>query len=902
MLALVLVLTLALPAGKVLGGPDTRAPRATAAGPPKADRDGDRIFERLEQRLAGRPDGHRVAAIVRLRDPATRERVGRLQSRVGRFSVAHRYRVIDGFAATLTKGQVRALARRGAEVAHVEEDSRVSARNDSAQSSFGVAQARNQDPDLDGDGGDGPATYSPSDLVAAVIDSGIDARHADLDEGKVIAFRDFLGGGTVPSDDDGHGTHVAATIAGDGDGTPDGRYRGVAPAAALVGAKVLDGAGNGSMSDVTAAIDWVVANRHTYGIEAINLSLGVDACSDGTDATSQAVNAAADAGLVVAVAATNAGPGTCTIGSPDAAANALTVGAMADLGGNGFHLAYFSGRGPTLDGRIKPDVVAPGVGVTSAQANTAAGYVAHDGTSMATPFVTGLALLMRDADAGLTPSQVKGAVKATAVDWGRGGDNRTAGSTGPDIDYGAGRLDAWAALRSAGAALSTPPAVPRHHFHEGTLATRGDRRDVTVDVRETQFPIAATMIMPGVTAGSTREPDFDLYLLDPNGVQVAASEFSTRQEEVTFRPTMPGTYTLSVRSYRGSGAYILDVSAGTADTAPPAAPIGLAAVAGDGEVALDWADNGEGDLEGYDVYRATASGGPYTKLNEVRVTASQYTDATAANGSTYFYVVRAVDTAGNHSAPSQEASAQPAASGYRDTVMGTAGLVSYWRLNETSGETAADQHARNPGSYLGGPALGQPGAPTGDGDTAVRFDGVDDVVSVPHSASLTLQSVSVELWARSDGSVWNDTGWLAAKRHSFLLHPNAGTRRVDWYVNPTGHGWQRISHTPADITAWHHYLATYDHTTGRQVLYVDGREVAARTSPAAPLTASNRPLRIGADDIGLDRHGQGWIDEPAIYDRALTDTTATEHYDAADAGTGAARAMLAAPMARGLAR
>ena len=106
--------------------------------------------------------------------------------------------------------------------------------------------------------------------------------------------------------------------------------------------------------------------------------------------TSQAIQRAVNAGIVVAVAAGNAGPGTCTVGTPGAAPAALTVGAMTDLGPGGFYLASFSSRGPTADGRIKPDVVAPGVSVTSAAANTTSGYSIYSGTSMATPFVAGV--------------------------------------------------------------------------------------------------------------------------------------------------------------------------------------------------------------------------------------------------------------------------------------------------------------------------------------------------------------------------------------------------------------------------------------------------------------------------------------------------------------------------------
>ena len=163
---------------------------------------------------------------------------------------------------------------------------------------------------------------------------------------------------------------------------------------------------------------------------------------------------------------------------------------MADLGVSGFKQAYFSSRGPTADGRVKPDVSGPGVSVTSARAGTTAGYIAFNGTSMATPFVVGVALLMRDRDPALTPTQIKSAVTSTAIDWARGGDNRTVGSIGPDVDYGAGRLDAYAALAAVGAPLSAPPAVPEHVRFDGTLSGTGAVVDIPLAVTTTAYPVA----------------------------------------------------------------------------------------------------------------------------------------------------------------------------------------------------------------------------------------------------------------------------------------------------------------------------------------------------------------------------------------------------------------------------
>ena len=108
---------------------------------------------------------------------------------------------------------------------------------------------------------------------------------------------------------------------------------------------------------------------------------------------------------------------------------------------------------------------------------------------------------------------------------------------------------------------------------------------------------------------------------------------------------------------------------GAGDTTPPAAPAGLVAVGGTGVVNLDWNDNGETDLAGYTVYRATAVGGPYSALNGALLSASNYADTAVTGGTTYWYVVTADDATGNESAQSGSASATPAGSGGGDTAV-----------------------------------------------------------------------------------------------------------------------------------------------------------------------------------------------------------------------------------------
>lgn len=250
-------------------------------------------------------------------------------------------------------------------------------------------------------GGDGSGT------LVAVLDTGVDAAHPDL-AGKVIASKNFT---TWPDPDRrGHGTHVAAILAGSG-AAADGERRGVAHGAEILSAKVIGDDDVGSMSDVIAAVEWAAEQ----GADVANLSIGTDDDSDGSDPLSQAINATTrESGTFFVVAAGNrATPGS--IGSPAAAEDALTVGAVDGAD----DLASFSSRGPRPGGGIKPEITAPGVDITAALSADAGGtpeqrYIAQSGTSMATPHVAGAAAVLVQRHPTWTPLQLRAALVATA--------------------------------------------------------------------------------------------------------------------------------------------------------------------------------------------------------------------------------------------------------------------------------------------------------------------------------------------------------------------------------------------------------------------------------------------------------------------------------------------------------
>jgi serine protease AprX len=378
-----------------------------------------------------------------------------------------------------------------------------------------------------------------------VIDTGIDSSHVDLDQHQVIGWKDFVNGRTAPYDDNGHGTHVSAILAGQGDG--NAAYRGVAPGAALVGVKVMNASGTATTSTVLSGLQFCVDRKTTYNIRIVNMSFGSSGPSEGNDVLSVAVNAVADHGMLPVVAAGNDGPARASIGSPAAAAKALTVCSIADPGVKGFSLSSWSSRGPTADGRIKPDVCGPGLSITSARANTSNGYVTYSGTSMATPFVAGVAALVLDVNNALTPAQVKSTLMSTAVDW---------TSPGADAETGAGRLQAYEAIKRAGALSGTGPAVPSHFMNAGSLRATSAVDRFSLRVSSLTSPIAITLIIP--SASSTK--DFDIVLRAPNGTVIGESNGITRQESIGLNPTVTGTYTLTISSYAGTGGYNVDFS------------------------------------------------------------------------------------------------------------------------------------------------------------------------------------------------------------------------------------------------------------------------------------------------------------------------------------------------------
>ena len=260
-----------------------------------------------------------------------------------------------------------------------------------------------------------------------------------------------------------HGTHVGGTALGTGG--PTELFGGIAPEASFVDQKVLSDAGLGFGS--ADGVAWAIHNKDRYGIQVLNLSLGTLDESDGTDASSQMINAAFEAGIISAIAMGNDGS-TEYVSSPAAADFAFAIGSYDDMNTvsqDDDLISDFSNEGPrdddgtgSVEPRLKPIVAAPGSGIISANGSlTTDGrqYKSLSGTSMATPMTAGVIALLLEANPALTPSDVMEILKHTSVhrnDWGKT-DANASFFDGIDPNYhpsgGWGRLDAYAAAKEA---------------------------------------------------------------------------------------------------------------------------------------------------------------------------------------------------------------------------------------------------------------------------------------------------------------------------------------------------------------------------------------------------------------------------------------------------------------------
>ena len=323
--------------------------------------------------------------------------------------------------------------------------------------------------------------YKGQSVGVAVVDTGV-SRHGDLSD-NILQFSflngkypvpEITNGRLVNANDDlrndgfGHGTHVAGVISGSGAHSAVDA-EGTAPGATILALQVLDQNGNGSMSDVMAALDWLLIYGQYFNIRVVNLSLGKGVAeSNKTDPMVLAAEQLWDAGIVVVAAAGNEGySGSMTVTSPGNSRKVITVGSVTDNATGADYsddyVSSFSSQGPTIgDYVLKPDLLAPGnrvVGSVDKNSRLAqllakrmktcqtsgviecgdSTYLELSGTSMATPIVSAAVALMLEKNPTLTPATIKARLM------------RSARKTNADpTEAGAGVLDVDAALNDSG--------------------------------------------------------------------------------------------------------------------------------------------------------------------------------------------------------------------------------------------------------------------------------------------------------------------------------------------------------------------------------------------------------------------------------------------------------------------
>lgn len=254
--------------------------------------------------------------------------------------------------------------------------------------------------------------YTGKGIGVCILDTGI-YEHIDF-TGRIWAFYDFLAFKRRPYDDNGHGTHVAGLVAGDGTASM-GKYRGAAPGCGIIALKVLDRYGTGSQDDVLRALRWIRENRQQYRIRVVNISVGTTCNSKRNHARLlKSVEQLWDEGVVVVTAAGNQGPRPGSITAPGSSKKVITVGSSDLLEGR----SAISGRGPTAECVCKPDIVAPGNKIMSCVPGKPYSYGVKSGTSMSTPLVTGAIACALEKNPALTNTDIKTMLMNSAEDMG----------------------------------------------------------------------------------------------------------------------------------------------------------------------------------------------------------------------------------------------------------------------------------------------------------------------------------------------------------------------------------------------------------------------------------------------------------------------------------------------------
>lgn len=364
-------------------------------------------------------------------------------------------------------------------------------------------------------------TKGSSNVVVAVVDTGVQTDHPDL-TGKTVAGYDFVNNDNNAYDEQGHGTHVAGTIAAT---TNNGiGVAAVAPDVKVMPVRVLDANGSGTNDWVASGITYAADN----GAKVINMSLGG---SSGSQALQDAVNYAWSKGVVVVAAA-----GNSNTSSPSYPAYYTNCIAVAATDSNDAR-ASFSNYGSWVD------VAAPGVNIMSS--TLGGGYAKYSGTSMATPHAAGVAALV--ASQGKTHTEVRAMLENTADQiagtgtyWAKGRLNAYRAVIGDENGGGGGDTDTYEPNDTQATAYG--PLTSGTAYNSKIFSSS--------DVDYFKFNAGGTGTIS--LSLSNLPGDYDVYLYNSAGTQVASgTKGGTSAESVTYNATGAGTFYVKVIGYNG---------------------------------------------------------------------------------------------------------------------------------------------------------------------------------------------------------------------------------------------------------------------------------------------------------------------------------------------------------------
>ena len=381
-----------------------------------------------------------------------------------------------------------------------------------------------------------------SAAIVGVIDTGYDTGHTALD-GYVVGWDFTPENAGAFTDLDGHGSHVAGTMLGNGDVSAS--YKGVAPGSGwapngrIFSAKIFNSNGSSGGVDYAAVLAAMHSSYNdgtavTPRPMVINNSYGSSASGAvGTESAARTIDAEVwDHDQMLVFAAGNDGPSTGTCSLESSAKNAFTVGSVKDFNSTASDpggISGFSSRGPCGDGRWKPNVVAPGDDIYSIAAETLSSYTSKSGTSMAAPHVTGLAAQLCDHYSFLryNPEALAALLMATALTK----NNETI--TGPTTNathlstYGAGRVDAYKAHYST--------SQQSLYFWSTTLSINSTYVEFPVNAGATRLAVVVHYIEPEASSGASAalRNDFNSILdVEPFTAGNTTGDYSAQQSAV----------------------------------------------------------------------------------------------------------------------------------------------------------------------------------------------------------------------------------------------------------------------------------------------------------------------------------------------------------------------------------